>query len=51
MWMFESQQPVVGNPHKETDNPCTQYLGIWDWVIGIIVQALGKYMIVGYLDP
>ena len=29
--------------------PNNQVLGIW--VIGILVQALGEYMIIGYLDP
>ena len=29
--------------------PSHQALGIW--VIVIVVQVLGKYMIVGYLDP
>ena len=29
--------------------PNNLVLGIW--VIGIIVQVLGKYMIIGYLDP
>ena len=33
--------------------PCTQYLGtvFGFWVIGIIVQVWGKYMIIRYLDP
>ena len=29
--------------------PIVRYLGIW--VIVIIVQILGKYMIIRYLDP
>ena len=29
--------------------PITKYLGLW--IIVIIAQALGKYMIIRYLDP
>ena len=29
--------------------PGTRYLGFW--VLVIIVQVLGKYMVVGYSDP
>ena len=29
--------------------PIIRYLGFW--VIVMIVQVLGKYMIIGYLDP
>ena len=31
--------------------PSTQKLGMWVWVIVIVVQVLDKYMILGYLDP
>ena len=35
-----------------TEGPCTQQLGTWALgIIVIIIRALGKYMIIGYLDP
>ena len=39
---------------KNPEGPSTRYIGTW--VLGysnivILVQVLGKYMIIGYVDP
>ena len=38
---------MVGNSPEGSMYPISGYLG----VIVIVVQVLGKYMIIGYLDP
>ena len=42
-------RPQALNPNPRGSMPNIWVLGIW--VIVIIVQVLGKYMIIGYLDP
>ena len=51
--MAPNSEPVAIPVHlfltQRVHVPNNKVLGIW--VIGIIVQVLGKYMIIGYLDP
>ena len=45
---YDPLQACIGRP-RGSKYPITRYLGFGELVI--MVEILGKYMIIGYLDP
>ena len=42
---------VAAHPRRSSREPRGSMYSLGFWVIVILVQVLGKYMIIGYLDP